>query len=228
MKRTLKIQNGMVIICGPSCSGKTTLAEKIFNQTPYGNKILLSNDQMLRCYIKKEKLPAEWFFTGLDQKNQERFAYEFVIAIRDALRARKFVVLEALYCDIEKLEKLLGFLPILGLDRPVTLIKLLLTEALHQEFVKRRPEVAADYLVEVHHIQRQGFEPIFKERLSETWQGMVDYAINDPRELAFDFLPERQVTVQRIEAYSCFEEAQGKYPRIVEVINSDEIPALFS
>lgn len=57
MKKTLQIQDGMVLICGPSTAGKSTLAKRILNEAPYQDGVLVSHDEMISKFLKEHGYP---------------------------------------------------------------------------------------------------------------------------------------------------------------------------
>lgn len=208
MKKTLQIQNGLVFICGPSTSGKTTLAKRIFEQAPYRDKIWISHDQVLIDFIRAHGYPNEAFFGGISEEDDEKFRMGVVKALHDAFFQRKFVVFDGLYCDAKRLGELLLHMPCFGLDRPITLLKMFLPQELQLQFINKR---LSDFDREKLMQQRSEAEKfVAPGHYSQEIEWVKEYTIDDPREIELEFRKSGELSKELLAAFEVHEIIQEK------------------
>ncbi len=126
----IKFNNRLVIINGPSCSGKTTLADRI--QAEYKGKcVVICHDDILGFVDKNQ--PQE--------KIDEDFHHYFLAVICGALEEESIdlVVLDTLNVGIKQL---LTFITVIkgfsNYQDLITLIKMNIDTKLHDEFIAKR------------------------------------------------------------------------------------------
>lgn len=191
MKELIPISNGLVIICGPSTSGKTTLAEKITELSPYPQTTHISHDTELQQFITNNHLPTEFFLTGLPEDLEGFFRVQILERLLEALDPERFTVYETLCCELPdspaKLNSLIGRLPDLGLSQPLTVLKTFLPIDLHHTFLKQRYK-----LIEINwerlNAQRHNFAPAAQSQyFSQGREWVHEYTIADPQNIEFIF-----------------------------------------
>jgi len=216
LMKTIQVQDGLVLICGPSASGKTSLARKMYNEAPYADKTLVSHDAMLRNFLKEAGIESNVFYTGLTGDLDKQFKMSVLRAICDGLQSRRFVIYESVYCDPNRLTPLIASFPLMGLDRPLTLIKMWLPLSLQMEFVQthaKRKAFRPDVLLS----QRSGFQSVVEPRhFANQAEWIREYTVNDPRELKLEFYPVREMTKELLAAYEAHEELTEEVGDLVE------------
>lgn len=218
MKKTLQIQDGLILICGPSTSGKTTLAQRLFDEIPYTDKVLLSHDEFLRDFLKRTGRPVDTFYAGLDSEGNSKFKEALAMQIRDACARRQCIIHESLYCVPENLETLLRILPAFGLNRPVTLIKLWPSLELWMQFLRKRPDRER---VDMRALlsQRVSFQPSTVERFfSKKVPWVHEYCVEDPRVISFEFKKKGELTSELMASYEEWETCWDKAPDFMQFI----------
>lgn len=220
MKKFLQIQDGMVLVCGPSTAGKSTLAQKIINEAPYQDKVLVSHDEMIRKYLNGHGYPQEKFYTGLVGEEDYQFKVSVVKTVRDALKARKFVIYESVYCNPDNLTMLIMTLPTLGLNRPLTLIKMWPSPQLQMQFLSKRPD---HHHADINAImsQRKAFSKVAHPQcFADEVEWLKEYTVEDPREVKLEFTKSHELTRQLLAAHENYEELCEKYPEIMQTMRS--------
>lgn len=214
--KTIQIQNGLVLICGPSSSGKTTLAKKLYNTAPYAEKCLISHDEMLKDFLRQNGFKDDVFYTGLKGGNEEQFKLCVLKVLCAALQKREFVIYESVYCNTNHLTQLIASFPVLGLDRPLTLIKMWLPMNLNLYFATKRPEERAfrpDALVS----QRGGFSRVVESNFYASQAEWIrEYTVNDPRQLNIEFKKPKELTKELMAAYETRERMKETMPHLVQ------------
>lgn len=216
--KTLQIQDGMVLICGPSTTGKSTLAKRIVNEAPYQDPVLVSHDEMIRKYLNEHGYPQEKFYTGLVGEEDYQFKVSVVKTVRDALKTRKFVIYESVYCNPENLTTLLTTMPVWGLNRPLTLIKMWPSFQLQMQFLNERPDHSR---VDVNAImsQRGGFKKVVAPQyFAKQAEWIKEYTVDDPRKVKLEFRKSGELTKELLSAYEVYEELLEKCPEAVQAI----------
>lgn len=216
MKKFLQIQDGLVLICGPTTSGKTTLAKRIIREAPYQDKLLVSHDDALREFIKERGYPEEKYYSGLDKDDDFAFRSTVAKTISQALNEKKFVVHESVYCIPQNLAALLTFMPAWGLNRPLTLIKMWPSWQLHMVFISKCPnrEMINPDAVQS---QRCGFKEVIRpNHFAKHLECVKEYTIEDPREIVLDFRKKGELSKELLAAFEAREGFCEKYPDITQ------------
>ncbi len=210
MKKTIQIQDGLVFICGPSASGKTTLARKIFDEAPYSHKTLVSFDKILVEFLVDHNLPGKYFYTKLPGDLDEKFKTNVILALQKALTSKDFVIYEGIHCDPEKLGTIIDFLPFLGLNRPLTLIKLFLPMELQLAFLQTRFGSATINDIDDRDRLKSQRADIARMKepnhFSKNREWIKEYTIDDPRELRFNFKKSHELSRELLAAHEYFEQ----------------------
>lgn len=213
MKKTIKIENGLVLICGPSSSGKTTLARTIINEAPYHDQILLSHNEILHAFIAERNLPTKLFIDGLPEELDAEFKMCVLNTLQEVLFTKKFIVYESLYCDPLKLNTILNGLPLLGLNRPLTLIKLFPSNDLHSKFLVKKYGVLKNVDMDQLNSQHASFKLAAQPKyFSSNREWIREYTVNDPRNLRLDFKKASEVSKALLASLENFEEFFASFP----------------
>ncbi len=126
----LKIKNRLVIINGPSCSGKSALADRIQEECS-GKCVIIGHDDILE-YVDKNQ-PQE--------KIDEEFRGLYLGTICNALSMPDIdlLVLDSLNIEIKRLLAFISLIRLVGEYRdPITLVKMNIDAKLHDEFIRKR------------------------------------------------------------------------------------------
>lgn len=128
----IKIKNRLVIINGPSCSGKSTLANRIQDEYNGNGKCAIIGHDDILAYVNKDQ-------------SQEQIDFEFRnIYLGTICNALSMPEIELLVLDTFNIEikRLLAFITtIKGVSdykEPITLIKMNVDEDIHDEFIRKR------------------------------------------------------------------------------------------
>lgn len=177
------------MICGPTSTGKTTLAERIIAESPYDNKVLLSYDQILRDFIETHHLPKERYYIGLSPEENREFQEERVDGLMRAFQQHCFTVYEGWFENYLSLRLFIEFLPLVGLDRPLTVLKMWPSLELQKEFGLNRTTDREYLSLDTIMNQRHAFRDIIDHRpISDVKSWVNDIVVCDPRELSIEFL----------------------------------------
>lgn len=132
----LDITNRLVLICGPTTSGKTTLANRIKNESPVSS-IVISHDEVLAKVNKNQ--------------SQEKIDYEFRMRFISEINAAicsdySLIILDTLNIRNKALTSVLIILrALLKYTDEITLIKMNLPMDLQKEFILKRKEFKVGY-----------------------------------------------------------------------------------
>ncbi len=223
MSQYVEIQNGIVVVTGPSAVGKSVMAQQIFESTPYHNKVLLQQDNPYKGITATEKvellrLEQQFLSSTMSMSDEYSKSYlrshearSYVMAteyrLQKALEKRQFVVLDGTYCQKEILYCFLAALPKLGLMKPVTLLRLCPDIKLHMSFYRaRKRKVEKQILFE----QMREFHKFSRKEVVTLFPWVRVYEIGDPRKVKFDFLGSNEVTVELLSAYSAYEDSHAE------------------
>lgn len=223
MNKLLHIQDGMVFICGPTSTGKTTLAKRIFEEAPYPDKVLISHDEMLQKFLAENSLDPKLFYEGLDDATDQKFRAYVVLSVRDALHSHKFVIHESTCCSrgdsATQVRDMVASFPILGLDRPLTVVKMWPSLSMQLQFVNERP-AGMRPTKEAVLAQRATFKPtaMASNFTDEGW--IREYRIDNPREVSLDFKRRGELSKELLTAFSNWEDLNEKFPELMDEMSN--------
>lgn len=187
MKRNYVIQDGLVMICGPTCSGKTTLAHKILDEAPYRD----------RTYISWDDTEDELRVQQGCQPEVSEVRYRIIRKLHEAFDQRQFVILEGIYAQSESIKAMTRIIfPALGLSRPITLLKVCPSVETRHDFFRQRMFDGFS-IDDLKNFSDQGVS--FRKFVLDSSHNhcadwIREYAVTDPQNAVFDFLPARMVT----------------------------------
>ena len=199
MKRQeIQIQDGMVFLCGPSATGKSTLAKRIMQEAPFQEKILFSYDDIISNHLvalgyAPSARPGE--LSPLDlERCQEGISQTFY----DAMSTNGFLVCESVCYDPTKLAWILAAFPLCSQGKPLTVIKMLPKMRLQYQFYAKRG-FSRDQVIDVM-MHRRLFLPASAQGFFAEQYGWVqDYLVEDPRSLEIEYV-ESGTTTKELEA----------------------------
>lgn len=199
----IDIKNRIVIITGPSTSGKTTLAKKIREMSPVKTVIIAHDD--IAAMIDQNKTE--------DEKNEDFWAM-LIEKIGESLEdsENKLVVFDVLGIEDVYIYSLLQMIELVSsCYDDVTMIKMNLPVAKHLEFVKSR--IDSDPKVKLYYrnleeywraimLQRAYYESL-EGSLESDFFVCNEYVISDPKDvqIKFDFVKNKEK--QKIKSLYC-------------------------
>ncbi len=149
MKIKIPQRRALVVICGPSCSGKTTLAQRITEMIPHENKYRFSSDEEklaimdqtpdLRCwrwevmhnpYCAQDTLPKR-VLLQLTKATGDRLI--------ETIRTYPLVIYDSVFIYAYLLQQhLMAMLAFSDPDQPLVLIKVLADDEIFEDFYRQR------------------------------------------------------------------------------------------
>ena len=205
-------RRAVVIITGPSCSGKTCLSERILKAAPAKDKVLHSEDEVMLGIIEREPALRRVVY----ELSQNGFVGETVrpceVPIIDSALERErekvlkeehdLIIIEGLLLDLRQVTTVLRQICLgqaiqearrdsLGrsgeLVEPVAvvLIKLSLNPATLFEFCQKRPEIKHQYGISV--LQTMMLSEVI--RIDFNSEFITEYLVSDPRLIELVFEP---------------------------------------
>ena len=208
MKKTITIQNGLTVICGPTASGKTTLAQHIIKETPYHKKCLLSIDAEAKKFLHEVGLPEELLHRGLDQATHFMFQDWLTKKLVSAFDEDSFVVYEGVCERDSGLLQGLRLFPLTGFCRPITLIKIFPDLTLHTEFAKKRLHSELPVSPQEMLLQRNAFHFLAEDPLFVSCEWIREYLITDPTQVRLDFMKSGQCSKESLAAFMVYENSK--------------------
>ncbi len=199
----IDIKNRIVIITGPSTSGKTTLAKKIKEMSPV-NTVIIAHDD-IAAMIDQNKTE--------DEKNEDFWAM-LIEKIGESLEdsENKLVVFDVLGIEDVYIYSLLQMIELVSsCYDDVTMIKMNLPVAKHLEFVKSR--IDSDPKVKLYYrnleeywrtimLQRTYYESS-EGSLESDFFVCIEYVINDPKDVQIKFDMVKNKEKQKIKSLYC-------------------------
>lgn len=174
----LKIQNGLVIVCGPVTTGKTDLATRILGECPLRNKRLIEFPEIL---LDKAAGGRRIGDVGLVAR------LKVLQDIHQAYKDSFFAVCDGCYLNESEMNSFLYGLRAIRMYYPITLIKMSPNPELRNRYLTER----ANEAVTSELVQKQDEE--FKEILAHNFCNHAswvrnEYLIKDPDEVEIRFL----------------------------------------
>lgn len=123
-------EDGAVLIVGPTCSGKTALAHQILlkhQKAGNNNGIIISHDEILKK-INQNQSQGE-----IDAQFKTRYINE----ISDAVKSKKFIILDAINITVPALVAVIGVLQIVGCNN-ITILKMNIKDDIQKRFLKTK------------------------------------------------------------------------------------------
>lgn len=196
---TISIPNrAVVLIYGPSCSGKSTLAEKIITETPHASKGIHSGDQALsEIYAAHPELaPYSLISMGLIatsaqppavlRRLQEEISLLMTEMVEAKLQQCDLLVMDEIRLDPDTVLYNLAMLHVMSHHRPIVLIKMMLADKVYQLFYEKRqddrrlPRNLLD-------AQRKRFDKVGRYNFGSSCSYVAEYIVLDPREISLSF-----------------------------------------
>lgn len=150
----ININNRLVLIVGPSTTGKTTLSKKIEKESQM-KSVIISHDEVLEKIDKNQS----------QKQIDEKFHLEFIHQICDAIdeQSNELIILDTLNFDSKALFSVLFILRMfINYADGITLIKMNPPLELHKKYVQERSKVnelvnlSAILSQRMHYISNQG------------------------------------------------------------------------
>ena len=172
----ITIKYGTVVICGPTSTGKTTLAKRILREMPWQECELVSHDEVLGSVLRP----------GMTQSEiDKQFRLTCLSLLSDGIKRRVPVIYEGKYYEKERLYAFLTLLSIMDPVRPICLIKMATDAKMQREFAMNRSGLKPT--AKTVRIQNSLFEGVLETHYSEA-PNIQEYVVTNPNDLKFRFL----------------------------------------
>lgn len=196
---TISIPNrAVVLIYGPSCSGKSTLAEKIITETPHTSKGIHSGDQALsEIYAAHPELtPYSLISMGLIttsaqppavlRRLQEEISLLMTEMVEAKLQQCDLLVMDEIRLDPDIVLYNLAMLHAMSHHRPIVLIKMMLADKVYQLFYEKRQDDRRlpRNLLDTQH---KRFDKVGRYNFGSSCSYVAEYIVLDPREISLSF-----------------------------------------
>ena len=199
----IDIKNRIVIITGPSTSGKTTLAKKIKEMSPVKTVIIAHDD--IAAMIDQNKTE--------DEKNDDFWAM-VIEKIGESLEdsENKLVVFDVLGIEDVYIYSLLQMIELVSSSYDeVTMIKMNLPVAKHLEFVKSRIDSDPNVKLYYRNLEEYWRAIMLQRSYYESSEGSLEsdffvcseYVISDPKDVQIKFDLVKNKEKQKIKSLYC-------------------------
>lgn len=199
----IDIKNRIVIITGPSTSGKTTLAKKIKEMSPVKTVIIAHDD--IATMIDQNKTE--------DEKNEDFWAM-LIEKIGESLEdsENKLVVFDVLGIEDVYIYSLLQMIELVSsCYDDVTMIKMNLPVAKHLEFVKSRIDSDPKVKLYYRNLEEYWRAIMLQRAYYESSEGSLEsdffvyneYVISDPKDVQIKFDLVKTKEKQKIKSLYC-------------------------
>ena len=199
----IDIKNRIVIITGPSTSGKTTLAKKIKEMSPVKTVIIAHDD--IAAMIDQNKTE--------DEKNDDFWAM-LIEKIGESLEdsENKLVVFDVLGIEDVYIYSLLQMIELVSSSYDeVTMIKMNLPVAKHLEFVKSRIDSDPNVKLYYRNLEEYWRAIMLQRAYYKSSAGSLEsdffvcseYVINDPKDVQIKFDLVKNKEKQKIKSLYC-------------------------
>lgn len=198
MNICIPASEALVMVCGPSCTGKSTLARKVYELAPMRphEKTIHSNDAVMLRLMRREpqlkrqlemieqygvierELMPDGLFAKLHQQNREQLV--------NRVRKHKFVVPEGGYCTYDQVAALLMGLGLACDDRPFVLIKMAPDINLHRKLYQTS-QSKHHQLFEAARMEADEFETVVQTQFADTIPMLTEYVVTDPTDVQLSF-----------------------------------------
>ncbi len=170
----------LVVLAGPSCAGKTTLARKMCLEAPTRLTKVVAADTTLPKAMANvgngaEGVIGRWLADCADQISQ-------------AYKSGAFVAFDFPCSTMGNTKFVLEMTHMMGVQAPVTLVKVYPDYALHREFAERRGQLTTmnERLLKM---QYDGFAEVANASMRKELPWIVnEYLVTDPREVKLKFV----------------------------------------
>lgn len=178
----ITINSRVVLIVGPTTSGKTTLAKRIKEEFP-GKAIIISHDDIAMNLNKN------------NSKEQSDFEHrmKMISSIQSALddEENQLIILDTLNIRREGVFAILMLIKLLGVDEEITLLKTNISLETHCSFFKNRNDsllkmVSMNELLKTILEQRAFYEGE-SGSLNMHYQSTEEIVISNPEDVTFSF-----------------------------------------
>ena len=189
----------IVLICGPTCGGKSTLAERIHAEAPWSSKAIHSSDRALdEIYAKRPELipyhaycsavtPGKVEMPPFLKQMQKDISLLLTEMVESALRQYDLLIMEEIRLQPELLLFNLQMLGRMSNNRPVVLIKMLVNDDLCETFYRSRRNDRQPPLYLVNE-QRREFRNIMQYDFSKVCTHLSEYNMTNPQEATLKFI----------------------------------------
>ena len=177
----IPINHRVVLIIGPTTSGKSTMAQKIVKGFS-GTSVIVSHNDILLTVDQNQPQNV------IDLEFRKRYLNQIQEAVSN--KENQLVVIDSFNIGKQNVEAILIFLQLLGYQDKVTLLKANLPFSLHLDFcVKRndkqfRNSTTRSQLYFTMLSQNEFYHGSYGS-LYETFPGTEEYMIKDPRDVEF-------------------------------------------
>lgn len=187
---------GVVILAGPPCAGKSTLARRLLDQSSAPTKEIHDVDKILDEMPRDgPELGVKVNITASGQALHfaaDDSAADIAVetALADMIERCQFVVSDELRFTAGSIQSTITLIrTICDITRPIVILKVSPHRELHEEFYDQRESAKAEPLLkEEVMLVAEHFRRISKNSFADSKLNVVDYLITDPRRVEFKFI----------------------------------------
>lgn len=171
----LESNKGLVIICGPTTTGKTGIARKILANYEGNNGEFISYSDIWKKVNKNQN----------KVKREIEFSKKISTTLRNAIERKNFIVLETTILADTELYSLLTAVRILGFSKKITLILIDLDEETHINYLNNRKKGVKPTMKELKKQRKIFLEKILPNKEFDKMTNK--YVINNPNDVVIKF-----------------------------------------
>jgi len=186
---TLEIpKNSMVVISGPPATGKSALAQRIYDECPIQNKCIISfPSDLTALYIQRMQCASQGVVEQITAMNRK-----IIQEVYSANSRKSFIICDGCYAEAKALSGFFYQARLMKVCRPITLIKLAAMRAQQikaiQSILAKTPEYHAPTYEELDQQNELFAEVINREFSAESFWSLREYLILDTDAIQLKFL----------------------------------------
>lgn len=193
MSQTIFIpKTAVVLICGASCTGKSTLARKVIAAYPGESKALIAADEIMEEYLQSHPEAGEEIQKSILRNqgtlNDARYDRLLSEAFAKALQRKNLVVSEGIYVKQEMVvSHIVAVAGARGVQQPFILVRMNPDDSQHQRFYNAREEerrLAWRFVQD----ERAYFQKVLETDYPQIFPWVAQYTVNDPTKMEVQFL----------------------------------------
>lgn len=192
MNQTIYVpRSAVILICGPSCTGKSTLAKHIIEACPIKSKFWLSTDDIMEEYLEAQPDAAKRVLNSMianhgmvrDPELDLFMAKKFA----EALFSKTLVVIDGIYVQSEAVANLIEMSAHARGPSPFLLVKMNPSEQQHHSFYEAR-DVRRKLVWSAVEAELFQFQEVLQTDYAQKFFWAQQYTMDDPCNVTIRFL----------------------------------------